>query len=129
MLGPALMPVEASWYFTSHDTYIDFVLIGGLPLLIAYVCLLLGTVVRLYRTAGHELLSGGGETGWCAFGMIVMFAIFGLFCAGETFQPTIASIWCILTGISVRAEFERVSALRLRGSMPVTRQAGLACGF
>jgi hypothetical protein len=104
MLGTSLMPDGASPYITSEDTYIDFVLIAGIPLLIAYVCLLGGTLRRLCSAAGRKYFRESPEVGSCAFGMMLILAITGLFSGGLTFQPIGASVWCILTGIGIRIE-------------------------
>ena len=121
MMGVALMPNDDSTYYTSHDTYVDFVLIAGLPLLISYVCLLVGTTLRLRSPLGRELFRQNRDVGVCAFGMIMIIVVGGAFSAGETFQPVVASVWCILTGIAMRIESKSVKGLRLKwGSVTTT---------
>jgi hypothetical protein len=45
--------------------------------------------------------------------MILILAIMGLFSASLTFQPVVASIWCLLTGIAARIEVLSAEDVRL----------------
>jgi hypothetical protein len=113
MLGSALMPEGDSRYFTSHDTYVDLVLIGGIPLLIAYVWLVVRTTLRFHSLPGKAFFREAPEIGSCAFGMMLIIAITGLFSAGETYQPVVASIWCVLMGIAIRIESQAIKGTLL----------------
>ncbi len=114
MLGSALMPNDDSPYYTSHDTYIDFVLIAGLPLLIAHICLVIGTLIRFRSPVGQEFLGDSANLQECALGMILILALGGLFSAEETFQPTTGSVWCFLVGAAMRIESMSTRNVRLK---------------
>jgi hypothetical protein len=112
MLGSALMPDGDSRYFTSHDTYVDLILVAGVPLLTAYFALLIGTLRQLFSEAGRAFFSEAPEIRTCTLGILVIIALAGLFSAGETYQPIIAALWAALTGVAIRIEHDRLSRMK-----------------
>lgn len=113
MLGAALMPDGDSPYFTSHDTYVDLILVAGVPLLLAYIALNAGAIWHLYGSAGRMFFHDAPELRACTIGLMVIIVTAGLFSAGETYQPIIASVWSILIGVAIRAESNRLRDVRL----------------
>ena len=111
MLGEALLRPGDSHYFTAHNNYMDFVLLGGIGYLVVFVglCLSVGREsLRLYR------LRSAGPLSSVMLGLIIMYAIASMFTGGLTYQPALATLWWAFVGFAWRLEVNR-----LHGSKPV----------
>ena len=111
MLGEALLRPGDSHYFTAHNNYMDFVLLGGIGYLVVFIglCLSVGREsLRLYR------LRSAGPLSSIMLGLIIMYAIASMFTGGLTYQPALATLWWAFVGFAWRLEVNR-----LHGSKPV----------
>lgn len=83
MLGPALLPDGYSNYFTSHNQFVDFILIGGIIYLFIFL-LIIKNVIKIFLN--NKSVSASSEISKNIFLIIILLSFFG---GGITFQPII----------------------------------------
>jgi hypothetical protein len=90
MIGPALMPENSSPYYTSHNWYFDFILMGGIPYLLIVILLLLQTIKKLKTINDLKIRK-------TLIQLFIFLCIMGFFGGGITFQPILALFfWTII---------------------------------
>lgn len=105
MVGPALMRPGDSPFWTAHNGYVDFVLIGGIAHMLTFV----GLIYRVLKTLRGLLKNRRANDLYdeipVALIGIVTIALVGLFFAGGlTFQPITGSLFWAIVGIAWRLE-------------------------
>ena len=112
MLGEALLRPGDSSYFTAHNNYMDFILLGGIGFLVVFVGLCFAVTreaLRLYRSKTSGPLSG------VMLGIAIMYIIASIFTGGLTYQPALGTLWWAFVGFAWRSEVNR-----LHGARPFT---------
>jgi len=106
MLGPALLPDGKSKYFTAHNGYIDFLLVGGIFHLFSFIAILIRTMKIYWRSyiQSRRLKFEIKEFYFCCFGLLVLISIFTMFGGAVTFQPIVAGIFWVLVGFAWKIE-------------------------
>ena len=117
MVGASLVMPEDSPFITSHNGYVDFVLIGGIAHLLAFGGLVCSTLRSLYIWLKNCRTKHLSDDVPIAFLGIVTIALVSLlFAGGLTFQPITGCLFWTIVGIAWRLESERlVSSYTLRG--------------
>lgn len=109
MLGPSLLRPGDSHYFTAHNNYMDFVLLGGFGYLIVFVGLCISVTresLRLYRSrSGNEISS-------VMLGLAFMYVTASMFTGGLTYQPALGTLWWAFVGFAWRFEVNRLTTFR-----------------
>ena len=105
MVGPALMRPDDSPYITAHNGYVDFILIGGVIHLVAFLGLIYATIIP-YRRMIKQCNRAGlkDEIPVCCYGILIIVLISLFFGGGFTFQPIASTLLWSLVGISWRLE-------------------------
>lgn len=114
MLGPSLLRPGDSHYFTAHNNYMDFVLLGGIGYLLAFVGLCVATLresLRLYKS------KTAGGVGTVMLGLSIMYVTASMFTGGLTYQPALGTLWWTLVGFAWRSEVNKSMELK-RGAIP-----------
>ncbi|HEY3743578.1 MAG TPA: hypothetical protein VGL53_27220 [Bryobacteraceae bacterium] len=114
MLGPSLLRPGDSHYFTAHNNYMDFVLLGGIGYLLAFVGLCVALVresLRLYKS------KTAGGVGAVMLGLSLMYVTASMFTGGLTYQPALGTLWWTLVGFAWRSEVNK-SMESQRGAIP-----------
>lgn len=114
MLGPSLLRPGDSIYYTAHNNYMDFVLLGGVGYLIVFIGLCLSVARESIRQYRSRKARGVGTV---MLGITVMYIIASNFTGGLTYQPALASLWWTLVGFAWRLEVNRIKA-REANTMP-----------
>ena len=107
MLGPSLLRPGESHYFTAHNNYMDFILLGGIGYLVVFIGLCLSVSresLRLYRSRSSGPLSG------VMLGLPIMYIIASMFTGGLTYQPALGTLWWAFVGFAWRSEVNRIQA-------------------
>ena len=116
MLGPSLLRPGESHFFTAHNNYMDFVLLGGLGYLIVFVGLCISVIresVHLYRS------KASGGVGGVMLGIAVMYVTASLFTGGLTYQPALGTLWWTFVGFAWRSEVNRLMSSRMPMPSPL----------
>lgn len=103
MLGPALMPNGESKYITSHNGYVDFILVGGIIHLIAFCGILLRSIGVYWK----KFKSVGNNENQIYLTSVLLLSLIGIqtiFGGGITFQPIIGGLFWILIAYAWRIE-------------------------
>ena len=114
MLGPSLLRPGDSHYFTAHNNYMDFVLLGGIGYLIVFLGLCVSVTresLRLYRSKAI------GSLGSVMLGIALMYITASMFTGGLTYQPALGTLWWTFVGFAWRAEVNRHMVFK-RSGMP-----------
>ena len=109
MLGPSLLRPGDSHYFTAHNNYMDFVLLGGVGYLVVFIGLCLSVsreALRQYRSKSANPLAS------VILGIPVMYIIASMFTGGLTYQPALATLWWASVGFVWRLEVNRIQGPR-----------------
>ena len=109
MLGPSLLRPGDSHYFTAHNNYMDFVLLGGIGYLIVFVGLCVSVTresLRMYRSKTT------GNWGSVMLGIAIMYVTASMFTGGLTYQPALGTLWWTFVGFAWRCEVSRLSAAK-----------------
>jgi hypothetical protein len=105
MLGPSLLRPGDSQYFTAHNNYMDFVLLGGLGYLVVFVGLCVSVTqesLRVYRSKAT------GGVGSVMLGIALIYVTASMFTGGLTYQPALATLWWTFVGFAWRLEVNRL---------------------
>lgn len=92
MLGPALVPKNVSNFYTSHNQFIDFILVGG----VFHLLLILYIIIESIKSLRKDNSITANRLKRC-FVMIILLSFFG---GGITFQPVIALFFWITVSYS-----------------------------
>lgn len=104
MLGPSLLRIGDSPYWTAHNNYMDFLLLGGVGYLVVFIGLcvsLMRESLRLYRSRA------GGPLSSVMLGVIIMYIVASMFTGGLTYQPALGTLWWAYVGFAWRSEVNR----------------------
>ena len=126
MLGPSLLRAGDSPYWTAHNNYMDFVLLGGIGYLVVFLGLCISVTresLRLYRSR-----AAGGMSS-VMLGIPIMYIIASMFTGGLTYQPALGTLWWAFVGFAWRSEANRLNGLKqnvtpsmLRFKPPIRRR-------
>ena len=116
MLGPSLLRPGDSYYFTAHNNFMDFVLLGGAGFLISFLGLCFAVTReswRLYRSRSSASLGG------VMLGLALMYITASMFTGGLTYQPALGTMWWAFVGFAWRVEANRGFQTSKQRSRPV----------
>jgi hypothetical protein len=108
MLGPSLLRPGDSYYFTAHNNYMDFVLLGGAGFLISFLGLSIAVTRESFRLYRNRASAGIGAV---MLGLALMYITASMFTGGLTYQPALGTLWWIFVGFAWRVEANRGRAV------------------
>lgn len=108
MLGQALVPGVKSVFYTSHNGYIDFILVGGIFHLLAFLGILSRSMQLLYRAYKVSIFLKSEYNGLYlgGFYLLTLLGIQTMFAGGVTFQPIIGGLFWLLVSFALKYELE-----------------------
>lgn len=110
MLGPSLLRPGDSQYFTAHNNYMDFVLLGGVGYLVVFV----GLCISVTRESLRYYRSGAARgVGSVMLGIALMYMTASMFTGGLTYQPALGTLWWTFVGFAWRLEVNRMKGLAM----------------
>ncbi len=111
MLGPSLLRAGDSPYWTAHNNYMDFVLLGG----VGYLVVFLGLCISLTRESFRLYRSRvGGPLSSVMVGIAVMYMVASMFTGGLTYQPALGTLWWAYVGFAWRAQVNRLAGAKAK---------------
>ena len=104
MLGPSLLRPGDSQYYTAHNNYMDFVLLGGVGYMVVFVGLCISVTKESLRVYWSKAT---GSIGAAMLGIALIYITASMFTGGLTYQPALATLWWTFVGFAWRSEVNR----------------------
>ena len=106
MLGPSLLRPGDSHYFTAHNNYMDFVLLGGAGYLIVFIGLCASVTRESLKMYRSKQARGVGSV---MLGISLFYLTASMFTGGLTYQPALGTLWWTVVGFAWRSEINRTA--------------------